>query len=181
MDPTRPDAHDARPRSVGTSIAVRPVRAGDASSWRELWSGFCTFYGVDVPAHVTDATWARLLDPASPLLGYVATLGGDNDAALPVGFVNCVLHPYTWGTQPVCYLEDLFVAPAARRTGAGRALIDHVVAAATEHGWARVYWHTDRTNLPARKLYDRYIEADDFVRYTLATSPEHPPRSAPAL
>ena len=34
-------------------------------------------------------------------------------------------------------------------------------------GWARVYWMTKADNLPARRLYDRFTRADDFVRYVI--------------
>ena len=34
-------------------------------------------------------------------------------------------------------------------------------------GWARLYWMTREDNEPARRLYDRYASADDFVRYVI--------------
>jgi len=88
--------------------------------------------------------------------------GGDT-----VGLANYVLHPYTWGPAPVCYLEDLFVAPEARGAGVGRRLIEHLVEQARELGWARVYWHTREDNATARRLYDRFGPADGFIRYTV--------------
>jgi hypothetical protein len=33
--------------------------------------------------------------------------------------------------------------------------------------WSKLYWVT-RENNPARKLYDKYGEADDYVRYRLS-------------
>jgi GNAT superfamily N-acetyltransferase len=143
-------------------IEVRAASAGDETAWRELWEGYCAFYETDVPADVTAATWRRLLDPDEPLEGLVAEQDGEI-----VGFVNCVLHATTWGVAETCYLEDLFVSPAARGSGGGRALIEAVVERARSNGWNKVYWHTRADNERARALYDSFTQADDFVRYVV--------------
>jgi GNAT superfamily N-acetyltransferase len=78
-----------------------------------------------------------------------------------------VVHENTWETQPVCYLEDLFVAPAARGHGLGAALIEWLRNSMRAEGWARLYWMTRRDNDTARALYDRFTKADDFVRYVI--------------
>ncbi len=72
-----------------------------------------------------------------------------------VGFANYVLHPNTWGVQLVCYLEDLFVSAELRGAGAGRALIDWLIATGKRQSWSRVYWMTQESNRVARRLYDR--------------------------
>ena len=141
---------------------VRPARASDEPAWRELWDGYCEFYEEEVPAEVTAATWRRLLEPEEPMEGLVAVRGDE-----VVGFVNYVLHRTTWGLAETCYLEDLFVSPAARGTGAGRALIEAVLERSRSRGWDKVYWHTRRDNARARALYDSLAKADDFVRYVV--------------
>jgi len=87
----------------------------------------------------------------------------DSDA--PHGFANYVLHPHTWSLQMVCYLEDIFVAPDARGRGAGRALIEKLLALGKEEGWRRIYWHTHEDNYRARALYDQVVKRTDYVRY----------------
>lgn len=84
-----------------------------------------------------------------------------------IGFAMCVLHEGTWSTAPVCYLEDLFVDAAERGAGAGKALIDALIDEGKREGWSKLYWVT-RMNNPARKLYDHYGEADDYVRYRIS-------------
>ena len=143
-------------------VRVRPLGSGDEVGWRTLWKGYCDFYEEEIPEEVTAATWERLHDPASHVAGLVAELDGD-----VVGIANYVVHPSTWATGDYCYLEDLFVSPQARGTGAGRALLNAMIAMRDANGWARVYWHTRESNATARRLYDRYVEADDFVRYVV--------------
>ena len=36
-----------------------------------------------------------------------------------------------------------------------------------ERGWSRLYWHTRASNETARRLYDKFVNADDFVRYRM--------------
>ena len=146
-----------------STLEVRPARPDDERAWRALWDGYCSFYETVVPPEVTAATWRRLLEPDGPMQGLVAEQAGE-----VVGFVNCVLHSSTWGTAQMCYLEDLFVSPAARGSGAGRALIEAVLELAKSRGWDKVYWHTREDNARARALYDSFTQVDDFVRYVVS-------------
>jgi GNAT superfamily N-acetyltransferase len=66
-----------------------------------------------------------------------------------------------------CYLEDLFVDPAARGGGVGRALIEDLIALARGQGWQRLYWNTDTSNETARRLYDSFVQDDGHIRYRL--------------
>jgi len=102
-----------------------------------------------------------MLDRASPIFGRLAVA---NDAV--TGFSISVLHEGTWVIAPICYLEDLFVAPKFRGQGLGRMLVADLVQHARMNGWSRLYWHTRDSN-PARRLYDEFTKADDFVRYKL--------------
>jgi GNAT superfamily N-acetyltransferase len=145
------------------AIIIRDPSATDEMAWRELWAGYNAFYEANIPEAVTAHTWQRLLDPATPtMFARLAVAGGE-----VAGFSLCVLHDSSWTTGSYCYLEDLFVAPKFRGRGCGRALIADVVDRVKANGWSRLYWHT-RVNNPARKLYDEFAEADDFVRYRLA-------------
>jgi GNAT superfamily N-acetyltransferase len=67
----------------------------------------------------------------------------------------------------VCYLEDLYVEPAARGHGIGTAFIEWLRNAMRAEGWARLYWVTRESNAQARRLYDKFAQADDFVRYVI--------------
>ena len=144
---------------------IRDPLPADEAAWRKLWSGYNAFYQTSVPEAVTARTWQRMLDPASPIFGRLAIADDMADDRV-AGFSIYVLHEGTWVIAPVCYLEDLFVAPQCRGRGLGRSLIADLVNQAKAKGWSQLYWHT-RGNNPARPLYDEFIRADDFVRYRL--------------
>ncbi len=145
-----------------TRIACRDCRAGDEADWRRLWTGYNRFYNATIPELVTDTTWQRILDPQAPVLSRIAERAGS-----VIGFSVSVLHAGTWTIDPICYLEDLFVDTKVRGQGVGRALIEDLIALARSRGWGRLYWHTLADNVEARRLYDRFTPADEFVRYRL--------------
>ncbi len=157
---------DERSGEIGdmsAAVAIRHAGAGDEAAWRELWTGYNSFYGAGVPDAVTAATWGRILDPASPVKAVLAMGAG----GAPLGFGNYILQYSTWLIEPVCLLDDLYVRPEARGRGVGRAIIDHLIALSGERGWGRLYWMTREDNAVARRLYDRYTGSDGYVRYTL--------------
>jgi GNAT superfamily N-acetyltransferase len=141
---------------------IRDATPADRKAFLALWQGYLDYYGVTLSPEVTTATWARLLDPASPVKARLAEVNGQVK-----GFAVHLHHPSTWVLTEDCYLEDLFVAPEARGTGLGRALIDDLIALARAKGWGRVYWHTRIDNEKARALYDQYVGWDDHIRYRL--------------
>jgi GNAT superfamily N-acetyltransferase len=143
-------------------LAIRDPRPADEADWRRLWSGYCAFYETEVPEAVTAATWGRLLVPGSPLFGRIAEWDGQ-----VAGFAVSVLHEGSWTIRPCCYLEDLFVDPDFRGRGIARALIEDLLQLCRREGWSRLYWHTRDSNREARRLYDRFAKADDFVRYRM--------------
>src|SRR5258708_1572015 len=128
---------------------ITRLNEADRPRWTELWSGYLTFYKTTLPAEIYDATWARLM-AGGPIHGFVFREDGR-----PMGLVHYLYHAHAWSLQQACCLQDLFVDPALRGTGAGRALIEAVAAAAREDGAGRLYWTTQSDNAVARQLYDR--------------------------
>lgn len=140
-------------------LDIRDACASDEADWRRLWAGHLAFHGTELAPDVTDNTWRRILDPASPMSMRVACRQG-----AVIGFATYFPHPSSWIIGDDCYLEDLYVDETQRGQGIGRALIDDLLALASRRGWQHLYWHTRVTNEPARRLYDSYVAADN-VRY----------------
>ncbi|MCB5201553.1 GNAT family N-acetyltransferase [Neorhizobium sp. T786] len=143
-------------------VVVRGARPDDEAAWRKLWSDYLTFYELTLDPAITDATWAKAMSDRSAIFMRVA----ESDGSV-VGFTLSLTHEGTWISNLDCYLEDLFVDEAARGKGAGRALLDDLVALCRQNGWSRLYWHTAENNKAARKLYDSYVETDDHIRYRI--------------
>lgn len=157
-------------------ITVQPARSEDRSKWRQLWHDYCAVFDAVVPDEVTEGVWQRILAPDGAIGCLLACRAGND----PIGFVNYVLHPHTWSLQSVCYLEDMFVLPEARGYGAGRVLIERLVALGKQQNWRRIYWHTHENNYRARALYDQLSRRTDYVRYDIGLSGRSgfPPTSA---
>lgn len=142
-------------------LTIRRLKATDEAEWRRLWTGYLTFYETSVSEEVYATTFARLLgnDPQD-FHGLVA----EQDGAL-VGLTHYVFHRHCWRVENVVYLQDLYVDPGVRGTGAGRALIEAVYAAADDAGCPSVYWTTQHFNEVGRRLYDRIGELTPFIKY----------------
>ncbi len=70
-----------------------------------------------------------------------------------VGIAVWFLSYSTWTGRPGLYLEDLFVAEAARGTGSGRALFRALAEEAEARGCARIDWAVLDWNTPAMDFY----------------------------
>lgn len=140
---------------------IRPLVAADFAPWEQLWLAYLRFYRAAVSNEVTAATFRRLCDQTDGMMGLVAI---DDQGAL-VGLAHLVFHPSTWSADPYCYLEDLFVARAARGTGTAAQLLEATFAEADRRRAARTYWETQEFNAPARSLYDQLAHRTSFVIY----------------
>jgi GNAT superfamily N-acetyltransferase len=145
------------------TCSVRRIEARDEPRWRELWDGYNRFYEREPSEAVTAQTWRKIMDPSAPIHAIVA----ESQDRQVIGMANYVIHDSTSSLTPVCLLQDLFVDPAIRGAGAGKLLIDWLVAEMTKQGWSRLYWHTRENNYRARGLYDKYTPHSGFLRYVI--------------
>ncbi|MEV3960442.1 GNAT family N-acetyltransferase [Nocardia sp. NPDC050193] len=76
----------------------------------------------------------------------------------------------TWDGVHGIYLEDLYVAPAARGSGLGRALLAALAQEARIHGYSRVSWSVLTWNTPSIGFYESLGARvqDDWVGYRLS-------------
>lgn len=142
------------------ALHIRALTAPDRAAWEPLVRGYKAFYETVIDNSEYDAAWQRLLHDSR----FVA-LGAWHGDVL-VGIVHALFHASTWMDE-VCYLQDLFVADAARGRGAAAALIEAVAQAARARPAARLYWLTHANNARARALYDRVAVNKGFIRYDL--------------
>ena len=93
----------------------------------------------------------------------VAEKADGNEA---VGFAVWFYSYSTFLSKPGLYLEDLFVRPAWRGRGIGRALLRHLARIAIERGCGRMEWSVLDWNDPAIGFY-RSIGAQPMDQWTV--------------
>jgi GNAT superfamily N-acetyltransferase len=148
------------------NYTIRRIEPRDERRWRVLWDGYTRFYERKPSEAVTRRTWAHLMDVTSPVHAIVAVWEPDQ----VIGIANYLIHESTSALAPVCYLQDLFVDPVTRATGAGKLLIDWLIAEMNTQGWSALYWHTKENNYHARGLYDKFTPHSGFVRYVIRST-----------
>lgn len=142
-------------------MLITPLHPADYDQWLPLWLANMEH---SVNADVTALTWQRLCDPAHTVKGLCAR---DTETGPIIGICHYVLHPTTGNLKPVCYMQDLFVSPDARRKGAGRKLVTYLAALGTTQKWARLYWLAESKNEAAQQLYQSLGLKLDFTLHIL--------------
>ncbi len=72
-----------------------------------------------------------------------------------VGFALFFTNFSTFLGKPGLYLEDLYVQPAQRGTGLGKALLQHLGRLAVQRGCGRLEWSVLEWNESAIQFYER--------------------------
>lgn len=88
----------------------------------------------------------------------------------PVGHAIWFYNYSTWQARKGLYLEDLYIDPAHRGSGAGRLLLRHLAKLAVDNGCGRFEWSVLDWNEPAIRVYDA-IGAEpqtEWIRYRLS-------------
>ena len=143
-------------------MIIRAVQTADRSAWDALYSAYAQFYEVLQTSEMRATVWTWLTDPAHEVSGLVA----DNDGTL-VGFAHYRAFARPLAAASGLFLDDLFVAEAARGSGAADDLIDAIKVRAAEQGHSVVRWITAADNARARGLYDKVAQSTQWVTYDL--------------
>lgn len=77
----------------------------------------------------------------------------EDDGGRVFGFALWFLNYSTWTGVHGIYLEDLYVRPAARGTGYGKALLAQLARICVERGYQRLEWSVLDWNEPALAVY----------------------------
>ena len=78
-----------------------------------------------------------------------------NEPAAPAGFALYFTSYSTWRGHHGIRLEDLYVTPALRGQGIGKALLARLAQIAVEQGCPRLEWDVLEWNAPALAVYER--------------------------
>ncbi|MGQ0567651.1 MAG: GNAT family N-acetyltransferase [Gemmobacter sp.] len=144
------------------AIDVRPPMAADRAAWDVLYAGYADHYRVAQTPAMREVVWGWLMDPGHATKGFVAVHGG-----VPVGLAHYRAFARPLSASVGGFLDDLFVSPAARGTGAAEALIAAVADEGRARGWTVIRWITAADNARARAVYDRVAVATPWVTYDI--------------
>jgi len=148
------------------AIHIRPAEADDTALILRFIRELALYEKAEHEVVATEAdVRSSLFGPGSPARALICTVDGVN-----AGFAVYFFNYSTWQGRKGLYLEDLYVTPAHRNAGAGKALLLHLARLAVAEGCGRFEWSVLDWNEPAIEFY-RSLGAwpmDEWVRYRLA-------------
>jgi GNAT superfamily N-acetyltransferase len=131
------------------SLAIRPARSGEASLVFQFVRELAEYEKLEHEVQATEAMIDAALFGEQPrVFCDIAEWDGE-----PVGFAVWFLNFSTFSGRPGIYLEDIFVRPAFRGRGVGKALMVHLARKCVENGWARLQWSVLDWNTPSIEFY----------------------------
>jgi GNAT superfamily N-acetyltransferase len=144
---------------------IRRASADDLRTAAALFDGYRQFYGQATDFALAEAFLRdRFARGDSVVILAIDSASGDG-----LGFVQLYPSFSSVAARRIWILNDLFVAPAARRRGVGRALLAAARDFGVSNGAKRLVLQTAATNREARALYESfgYRQDDVFLTYTL--------------
>ena len=121
---------------MAADVRIEPADVRDVSLVLSLITALAEYERLAHEVVATEAGVRELLFGATPHAEAVIARVGSEAVGLAVWF-----HSYsTFLSRPGLYLEDLFVLPAWRGRGIGRALLCHLARVAVERGCGRMEW-----------------------------------------
>ena len=146
---------------------IRAARADDVPAIYRLIRALAEYEkSLDAVTASEQDLRRSLFGPDPKVFAHVAAGDDGVVAGCALWFVNYS----TWTGTHGIYLEDLFVEPAARGRGFGKALLAELARLCAERGYARLEWAVLDWNTPSIKFY-RAIGAramDDWDNYRLS-------------
>ncbi len=146
---------------------VRPARDDEFEAWTRLYRGYAAFYGTATSDEHQRQIWSWIHDDRSIECLIAVPVADGNEVGEPQGLAH--LREWVRPLRGVVagYLDDLFVDPDHRGTGAVDALYDAMNALAIDRGWAVVRWTTADDNYRARAVYDRLAARTTWITYDM--------------
>ncbi len=149
-----------------TSLQIREATSADAALILKFITDLAIYEKAEHEMLATEA------DIRKSLFGGTATAKAMvcEQAGEPIGFAVYFFNYSTWLGKKGLFLEDLYVAPASRGTGAGKALLKHLAAIAIENDCGRFEWNVLDWNEPAIKFYQAIgaQPQNEWIGYRLA-------------
>ncbi|WP_165230786.1 GNAT family N-acetyltransferase [Aquisphaera insulae] len=143
-------------------FAIRPARIEDAEALVNLVRELAVYEKLEEFAVATPESFRRNLFGSRPYAEtFVAEVGG-----VVVGLAMAFPTFSTFRAQPGLYLEDLYVQPAHRGRGIGKALLATLAKLTRDRGFGRLEWSVLDWNAPSIGFY-RSLGARPMDEWTI--------------
>ena len=146
-------------------IDIRPAQVGDAGLILRFIRELAIYERAEHEVVATEEDIRASLFGGGPARALICSVDG-----VEAGFAVYFFNYSTWQGRKGLYLEDLYVTPGHRGSGAGKALLRHLARIGVAERCGRFEWSVLHWNEPALQFY-RSIGAwpmDEWVRYRLA-------------
>lgn len=130
-------------------MTIRPAELRDVPALIAMVRELAEYEKAPEQAVATAADFTRDLFGESPRVHALVV----EDAGGVVAYAFFFLNYSTWLGRHGIYLEDLYVRPAFRGRGHGRALLIRLARECTEKGYGRLDWSVLDWNTPSRDFY----------------------------
>lgn len=158
-----------------SDLVIRPARPDDLPALLGLVVELATY---EREPDAVEATAEQMVLTFFPADGHPAVFAlvaespaedGPATQATIVGMAIWYVTYSTWLGRHGIWLEDLYVTPARRGSGAGKALLTELARIAAERGYGRLEWWVLRWNTPSIGFYESLgAEAmDEWAHYRL--------------
>lgn len=157
-----PKSADGPGREQASAVAIRRALPEDFARLAELLHEAFAFHG-NRPPILTEEMEGALRDhgsgPAPEFEALLAELGqgrrGRVTDGQAIGFALYGPIFWTGDMAPALFLNELYVQPAYRERGIGRAMMAALARVAEQRHWSRIVWMVDHANHPALAFYNQ--------------------------
>ena len=149
-----------------TQLLIREARPADVATILELIRGLAEYEKALGEVVATPADISRALFCDHPTAhGLICEEHG-----IAIGFAVYFYNYSTWTGKNGLFLEDLYIRPEHRGSGAGKALLKHLAQHAVTMDCARFEWNVLDWNEPAIKFYQSFgaEPQSEWVGYRLS-------------
>ena len=147
-------------------MIVEKLKSSDRNEWSMLYKGYAEFYKMPMNDDILDKVWSWIFDKEIKFYA----IGIKSSEGELIGFMHFREMPSPLRGSLVGFLDDLYIHPDFRGSGAVQLLFKELKSIAKENNWPYVRWITASDNYRARKVYDKLSGVIDFVTYQMQSS-----------
>lgn len=132
------------------ALTIRPATADDAALILRFIRDLAIYEKAESSVQTDEAgIRSSLFGPDAKAQALICEVGGE-----AIGYAVYFYNYSTWLGRNGVYLEDLYVSPERRGSGAGKALLQHIAKQAVAEGCGRFEWSVLDWNEPAIQFYE---------------------------